>query len=183
MARGTQNDTVEETPSRILSLRGGAFSHTWTETGVRNMLIKFRNVSGRGVRNPIRWGDGDDVHVAVCSPYATKLYEQTFMEDPSSKHHSLFNDVMDTGSGSEFMSLVGIDWDADMRATWAMLRSGDVAGLNDGVDPTPSYDEFLESHAADLIDFSDLHMCVSREIDATFRSLSARLTKATREQQ
>lgn len=147
------------------------------------MLIKFKNVSGRGVRNPIRWGDGDDVHVAVCSTYALKLYQQAFIEDPSSKHHSLINDVMDTGDGDEFLSLVGIDWDADMRATWAMMRSADVAGLNDGVDPIPSYDELLEAHAADLIDFSDLHVCVSREIDATFRALSARLAKAAREQE
>lgn len=147
------------------------------------MLIKFKNVSGRGVHNPIRWGDGDDVHYAVCSTYALKLYQQTFLEDPSSKHHSLINDVMDTGEGSEFLSLVGIDWDADMRAAWAMMRSADVAGLNDGVDPIPSYDELLEAHAADLIDFSDLHLCVSREIDATFRALSSRLAKAAREQE
>lgn len=147
------------------------------------MLIKFKNVSGRGVKNPLRWGDGDDIHYAVCSTYALKLYQQTFIEDPSSKHHSLINDVMDTGDGSEFMSLVGIDWDADMRAAWAMMRSADVAGLNDGVDPTPSYDQMLADHAADIIDFSDLHMCVSREIDATFRTLSARLAKATREQE
>lgn len=146
------------------------------------MLIKFKNVSGRRVKNPLRWGDGDDIHYAVCSTYALKLYQQTFIEDPSSKHHSLINDVMDTGDGSEFMSLVGIDWDADMRAAWAMMRSADVAGLNDGVDPTPSYDQMLADHAADIIDFSDLHMCVSREIDATFRTLSARLAKATREQ-
>lgn len=147
------------------------------------MLIKFKNVSGRGVKNPLRWGDGDDIHYAVCSTYALKLYQQTFIEDPSSKHHSLINDVMDTGDGSEFMSLVGIDWDADMRATWAMMRSADVVGLNDGVDPTPSYDQMLADHAADIIDFSDLHMCVSREIDATFRTLSARLAKAAREQE
>jgi hypothetical protein len=147
------------------------------------MLIKFKNASGRGVRNPIRWGEGDDVHMAVCSTYALKLYQQTFLEDPSSKHHSLINDVMDTGEGSEFLSLVGIDWDADMRATWAMMRSADVAGLNDGVEPTPSYEALLEAHAADLIDFSDLHLCVSREIDATFRALSARLAKAAREQE
>lgn len=149
------------------------------------MLIKYKNASGRGVRNPLRWGDGDDEHVAVCSPYAIKLYEQTFIEDPSSKHHSLINDVMDTGEEGDvtFSALVGIDWDADMRATWAMLRSGDVAGLNRGLEPIPSYEEFIESHAADIIDFSDLHMCVSREIDATFRTLSARLAKAGREQQ
>lgn len=147
------------------------------------MLIKFKNVSGRRVKNPLRWGDGDDIHYAVCSTYALKLYQQTFIEDPSSKHHSLINDVMDTGDGSEFMSLVGIDWDADMRAAWAMMRSADVAGLNDGVDPTPSYDQMLADHAADIIDFSDLHMCVSREIDATFRTLSARLAKAAREQE
>lgn len=147
------------------------------------MLIKFKNVSGRGVKNPLRWGDGDDIHYAVCSTYALKLYQQTFIEDPSSKHHSLINDVMDTGDGSEFMSLVGIDWDADMRAAWAMMRSADVAGLNDGVAPTPSYDQMLADHAADIIDFSDLHMCVSREIDATFRTLSARLAKAAREQE
>jgi hypothetical protein len=147
------------------------------------MLIKFKNVSGRGVKNPLRWGDGDDIHYAVCSTYALKLYQQTFIEDPSSKHHSLINDVMDTGDGSEFMSLVGIDWDADMRAAWAMMRSADVAGLNDGVDPTPSYEQMLADHAADIIDFSDLHMCVSREIDATFRTLSARLAKAAREQE
>lgn len=147
------------------------------------MLIKFKNASGRGVKNPLRWGDGDDIHYAVCSTYALKLYQQTFIEDPSSKHHSLINDVMDTGDGSEFMSLVGIDWDADMRAAWAMMRSADVAGLNDGVEPTPSYDQMLADHAADIIDFSDLHMCVSREIDATFRTLSARLAKAAREQE
>lgn len=147
------------------------------------MLIRYKNASGRGVRNPLRWGEGDDEHVAVCSVYALKLYEQAFMEDPSSKHHSLINDVMDTGDGSEtsFSALVGIDWDADMRATWAMLRSGDVAGLNRGLEPIPDYDEFVMAHAADVIDFSDLHMCVSREIDATFRSLSARLAKAARE--
>lgn len=147
------------------------------------MLIKFKNVSGRGVHNPVRWGDGDDVHIAVCSTYALKLYQQTFLEDQSSKHHSLINDVMDTGDGPEFLSLVGIDWEADMRAAWAMMRSADVAGLNDGVDPIPSYEEMLEAHAADLIDFSDLHMCVSKEIDATFRALSARLAKAAREQE
>ena len=147
------------------------------------MLIKFKNATGRGVRNPLRWGDGDDVHYAVCSTYALKLYQQTFIEDPSSKHHSLINDVMDTGDGTEFLSLVGIDWDADMRATWAMMRSADVAGLNDGVDPIPSYDELIEAHAADVIDFSDLHVCVSREIDATFRALSARLAKEARKKE
>lgn len=148
------------------------------------MLIKYKNVTSRGVHNPLRWGDGDDVHVAVCSMYALRLYEQAFMDDPASKHHSLINDVMDTGESgdSTFSALIGIDWDADMRATWAMLRSGDVAGLNKGVDPTPDYEEFIESHAADIIDFADLHMCVSREIDATFRTLSARLAKAGREQ-
>ena len=62
-----------------------------------------------------------------------------------------------------------------------MLRSGDVAGLNAGVDPVPDYNEFIESHAADIIDFSDLHVCVTREIDSTFRTLSARLAKAERE--
>lgn len=147
------------------------------------MLIKFKNASGRGVRNPIRWGEGDDVHMAVCSTYALKLYQQAFIEDPSSKHHSLINDVMDTGDGNEFLSIVGIDWDADMRATWAMMRSADVAGLNEGVDPIPSYAEMIEAHAADVIDFSDLHVCVSKEIDATFRALSARLAKAAREQE
>lgn len=146
------------------------------------MLIKYKNAVARGLRNPLRYGDGDDVHVAVCSVYALKLYQQTFMESPDSKHHSLINDVMDTGSDTDtFSALVGIDWDADMRATWAMLRSGDVAGLNDGVDPIPDYDTFIESHAADIIDFSDLHMCVSKEIDATFRALSARLAKAERD--
>lgn len=147
------------------------------------MLIKFKNARGRGVRNPLRWGDGDDEHVAVCSPYALKLYEQAFMEDVVSKHHSLVNDVMDTGDGTDttFSALVGIDWDADMRATWAMLRAADVAGLNGSVEPTPSYAELIEAHAADLIDFGDLHMCVSREIDATFRSLTARLAKAAQE--
>lgn len=148
------------------------------------MLIKFKNVATRGVRNPLRYGDGDDVHVAVCSMYAIKLYEQAFIEEPASKHHSLINDVMDTGDVGDatFSALVGIDWDADMRATWAMLRSGDVAGLNSGVDQTPDYDEFIKSHAADIIDFSDLHMCVTKEIDATFRTLSARFAKAEREQ-
>ena len=89
------------------------------------MLIKFKNASGKGIHNPLRWGEGDDVHVAVCSMYALKLYEQAFMEEPASKHHSLINDVMDTGEDGEgtFSALVGIDWDADMRATWAMLRS------------------------------------------------------------
>lgn len=149
------------------------------------MLIRYKSATGRGVRNPLRYGDGDDVHVAVCSMYAIKLYEQAFMDNPSSKHHSLINDVMDTGEADDmtFSALVGIDWDADMRATWAMLRSGDVAGLNKGVDPIPDYEEFIESHAADIIDFSDLHTCVTREIDATFRALSARLAKAAREQQ
>lgn len=149
------------------------------------MLIRYKNATGRGVRNPLRYGDGDDVHVAVCSMYAIKMYEQAFMENPSSKHHSLINDVMDTGEADDmtFSALVGIDWDADMRATWAMLRSGDVAGLNKGVDPIPDYEEFIESHAADIIDFSDLHTCVTREIDATFRALSSRLAKAAREQQ
>jgi hypothetical protein len=115
--------------------------------------------------------------------YAIKLYEQAFIEEPASKHHSLINDVMDTGEDGDgtFSALVGIDWDADMRATWAMLRSGDVAGLNDGVEQTPDYEEFVQSHAADIIDFSDLHMCVSREIDATFRSLATRIAKAGRE--
>ena len=148
------------------------------------MLIRYKNATGRGIHNPLRWGDGDDVHVAVCSVYALKAYEQAFLEDPNSKHHSLINDVMDTGDDGDgtFSALVGIDWDADMRATWAMLRSGDVAGLNRNVDPVPDYDEFLEQHAADIIDFSDLHVCVSKEIDATFRTLSTRLAKAAREQ-
>jgi len=149
------------------------------------MLIKYKNVTGRGIHNPLRYGDGDDVHVAVCSMYAIKLYEQAFMEEPASKHHSLINDVMDTGDSGDttFSALVGIDWDADMRATWAMLRSGDVAGLNSGVDPIPDYNEFIMSHAADIIDFADLHLCVSREIDATFRTLSARLAKAAGREQ
>lgn len=147
------------------------------------MFIKFKNVTGKGIHNPLRWGEGDDVHVAVCSMYALKLYEQAFMEEPASKHHSLINDVMDTGEDGEgtFSALVGIDWDADMRATWAMLRSADVAGLNKGVDPIPDYAELIESHAADIIDFSDLHECVTKEIDATFRTLSARFAKAARE--
>ena len=129
------------------------------------MLIKFKNASGKGIHNPLRWGEGDDVHIAVCSMYALKLYEQAFMEEPASKHHSLINDVMDTGEDGEgtFSALVGIDWDADMRATWAMLRSADVAGLNKGVDPIPDYAELIESHAADIIDFSDLHECAARE--------------------
>ena len=146
------------------------------------MLIKYKNATGRGLHNPLRWGDGDDVHIAVCSLYALKLYEQAFMEDAASKHHSLINDVMDTGDDeTTFSALVGIDWDADMRATWAMLRSADVAGLNRGVEPVPDYEEFVKSHAADIIDFSDLHTCVTKEIDATFRALSARLAKAERE--
>lgn len=147
------------------------------------MLIKFKNASGKGIHNPLRWGEGDDVHIAVCSMYALKLYEQAFMEEPASKHHSLINDVMDTGEDGEgtFSALVGIDWDSDMRATWAMLRSADVAGLNKGVDPIPDYAELIESHAADIIDFSDLHECVTKEIDATFRTLSARFAKAARE--
>lgn len=146
------------------------------------MLIKYKNATGRGLHNPLRWGDGDDVHIAVCSLYALKLYEQAFMEDASSKHHSLINDVMDTGDDeTTFSALVGIDWDADMRATWAMLRSADVAGLNREVEPIPDYEEFVKSHAADIIDFSDLHTCVTKEIDATFRALSARLAKAERE--
>lgn len=147
------------------------------------MLIKYKNATGRGIHNPLRWGDGDDVHVAVCSPYAVKLYEQAFVEDPNSKHHDLLNDVMDTGDDGDgtFSALVGLDWDADMRATWAMLRAGDVGGLNKDVEPIPSYDELIEAHAADIIDYSDLHMCVTKEIDATFRTLSARLAKAGRE--
>lgn len=152
------------------------------------MLIRFKNVKNaptRGIRNPIRWGEGDDEHYAVCSVYALKLYQQEFLEDPSSKHHSLINDVMDTGDDGDgtFSALVGIDWEADMRAAWAMMRSADVAGLNDKVEPTPSYEDMIEEHAADTIDFSDLHMCVSQEIEATFRSLSTRLAKVAREQQ
>lgn len=148
------------------------------------MLIKYKNATGRGLHNPLRYGDGDDEHVAVCSMYALRLYEQAFMEEPASKHHSLINDVMDTGDDGDgtFSALVGIDWDADMRATWAMLRSGDVAGLNKGLDPIPDYQEFIEAHAADIIDFSDLHYCVTKEIDATFRTLTAKLAKAGREQ-
>ena len=148
------------------------------------MLIKYKNASGRGVHNPLRYGDGDDVHVAVCSLYALRIYEQAFMENQSSKHHSLINDVMDTGDDGEgtFSALVGIDWDADMRATWAMLRAGDVGGLNKDVDPIPDFDEFIETHAADIIDFSDLHTCVTLEINSTFRTLTARLAKAEREQ-
>lgn len=148
------------------------------------MLIRYKNAVGRGLHNPLRWGDGDDTHVAVCSVYALRLYEQAFLEDPASRHHSLINDVMDTGEEGEgtFSALVGIDWDADMRATWAMLRAGDVAGLNAGLDPIPGYDEFVEAHAADIIDFSDLHLCVTKEIDATFRTLAARFAKARREQ-
>lgn len=148
------------------------------------MLIKYKNATARGIHNPLRYGDGDDVYVAVCSVYALRIYEQAFMEDPASKHHSLINDVMDTGEDGNgtFSALLGIDWDADMRATWAMLRSGDVAGLNAGVEPIPGYDEFVQSHAADIIDFYDLHMCVTKEIDSTFRTLSARLAKVGREQ-
>lgn len=148
------------------------------------MLIKYKNATGRGLHNPLRYGDGDDEHVAVCSVYALRIYEQAFMEEPASKHHSLINDVMDTGDDGDgtFSALVGIDWDADMRATWAMLRSGDVAGLNKGLDLIPDYQEFIEAHAADIIDFSDLHYCVTKEIDATFRTLTARLAKAGREQ-
>lgn len=144
------------------------------------MLIKFKNVPTRGVHNPLKWGSGTDVHVAVCSPYALKLYEQTFMEDPASKHHALFNDVLDTGDDGEgtFSAFIGIDWDADMRATWAMLRAGDVGGLNDDVDPTPSYQELLDMHAADTIDISDLHECVSKEVESSFRTLTTRLSKA-----
>lgn len=150
------------------------------------MLIKYKNAAGRGVRNPLRYGDGDDIHFAVCSMYAIKMYEQAFLEDMFSKHHSLINDVMDTGDDddvSTFSTLVGIDWDADMKATWAMLRAGDIAGLNDGVEPIPDYEEFVKSHAGDIIDFSDLHACVMREIDSTFRSLSAKLAKEARKQQ
>lgn len=149
------------------------------------MLIKYKNATGRGLHNPLRWGDGDDTYVAVCSMYALRLYEQAFLEEPASKHHSLINDVMDTGEATDstFSALIGIDWDADMRATWAMLRAGDVAGLNRGLDPIPDYMEFIEQHAADIIDFSDLHFCVTKEIEATFRTLTARFAKAEREQQ
>lgn len=147
------------------------------------MLIRYKNATGRGIRNPLRYGDGDDEHVAVCSTYALKMYEQAFMEEPASKHHSLINDVMDTGEVADntFSSLVGLDWDADMRATWAMLRAGDAGGLNDDVDPIPSYEEFIEAHAVDIVDFVDLHLCVSKEVNATFRSLATRLAKAERE--
>lgn len=150
------------------------------------MLIKFKNaVSDGKFNNPVRWGDGDDLHVAVCSPYALKLYHQTFADDPLLRYHNLTDDVMDTGDdgGAAFTSLVGIDWEVDMKAAWAMIRSADVAGLNDGVGPVPDIDRLIDEHAGDLIDFSDLHACVVNEIDATFRTLTARIADVGREQQ
>lgn len=148
------------------------------------MLIKFLNAAEDGnFSNPLRWGDGDDVHVAVCSMYALKIYEEAFMEDPVSKHHSLINDLRDTNAkDGTFSSFLGIDWDVDMRAAWAMLRAGDVSGRNKDVKPIPNYDELIKAHAGDTIDFYDLHMCVEEESGALFRSLSARLAEIEREQ-
>lgn len=143
------------------------------------MLIKYLNVPKRGLRNPIRYGKGDDVHIAACSPYALKVYEQAFMEDPASEHHKLIEDTLDTGDSNEFMSILGVNWDADMRATWAMIRAADMAGLNEGVEPVPAdYMDFLKEHAADYVDFLDLHDVVAKAVEATFPSLSTRLAKA-----
>ena len=137
------------------------------------MIIRFKHVT-KGGRHPwervtIQYGEGKDEHVAVCNLYAFSLYEKAFANDPSSKHHSLVDDVTDIEDNGGTLSTLNINWDADSRALWAMLRAGDEMGLNREVDAIPlSHDEWFEERKADDIDIFHLHQLLNKEIDATF---------------
>ena len=137
------------------------------------MIIKFKHVikSGRKPweRNPIQYGEGKDEHIAVCNLYAFSLYEKAFADDPSSKHHSLVDDVTDIEDTGGTLSALNINWDADSRALWAMLRAGDEMGLNNEVEPIPlSHEKWFDEHKMDDIDIFHLHQLIQKEIDATF---------------
>ena len=137
------------------------------------MIIKFKHVTKSGrkpwERNSIQYGESKDVHVAVCNLYAFSLYEKAFADDPSSKHHSLVDDVTDIENTGGTMSALNINWDADSRALWAMLRAGDEMGLNNEVDPIDlSHEKWFDEHKMDDIDIFHLHQLIQREIDATF---------------
>lgn len=137
------------------------------------MIIKFKHVTKGGrkpwERSSIQYGEGKDVHTAVCNLYAFSLYEKAFAENPSSKHHSLVDDVTDIEDTGGTLSALNINWDADSRALWAMLRAGDEMGLNKEVDSIPlDHETWFDEHKADDIDIFHLHQLLQKEIDATF---------------
>lgn len=141
--------------------------------GEGNLIIKFRHVTKSG-RKPwekasIQYGEGKDEHVAVCNLYAFSLYEKAFADSPSSKHHALVDDVTDVEDTGGTLGVLNINWDADSRALWAMLRAGDEMGLNKEVEPVAlNHEEWFDAHKADDIDIFHLHQLLQKEIDATF---------------
>lgn len=139
----------------------------------KSVIIKFKHVTKSGRkpwdRNSIQYGEGKDEHVAVCNLYAFSIYEKAFADDPSSRHKSLVDDVTDIPDTGGTLSVMNINWDADSRALWAMLRAGDEMGLNREVEPVPlNHVEWFDDHKADDVDIFHLHQLLQKEIDATF---------------
>ena len=137
------------------------------------MIIKFKHVTKSGrkpwERREIRYGEGDGVYTAVCNLYAFSIYEKAFADDPSSRHKSLVDDVTDIPDTGGTLSVMNINWDADSRALWAMLRAGDEMGLNEPECRVPlDHNEWFDEHKTDDIDIFHLHQLLNKEIDATF---------------
>ena len=135
------------------------------------MLVRFKHVgegSDEWDSTPIRFGEGDDEHVAICAMKTFEFYEQAFREDPRSLHKSLVDDINNDAGD------LGFNLSADSRAFWAMLRVADMAGLNDSVAPVETdYDEFVNAHIVDDIDLFHRHYLINKEVDASFPSISA----------
>lgn len=137
------------------------------------MIIKFKHVTKSGrkpwERNTIQYGESKDEYTAVCNLYAFSLYEKAFADNDSSKHKSLVDDVTDIEDRGGTLGALNINWDADSRALWAMLRAGDEMGLNNEVEPIPlNHQKWFDEHKMDDIDIFHLHQLIQKEIDATF---------------
>lgn len=151
------------------------------------MLIHFKHVEdnreGESApdKGPLALGEGAEEATALCSMYTLTLYEQTFHSDIASKHKSIVDDLTDYGKaddGDPLGYLVATNWEAATRALWAMLKTGDEAGLNQR--PTPGYREWVKAHAGDDVDIYKMNALVSAELTACFPSLSALLDGASK---
>jgi hypothetical protein len=144
------------------------------------MIIHFKHVEDNKEgelsrdKGPLFFGDSTDEWTALCSLHTLTVYEQAFMNDPSSKHKSLVDDVTDYGSsddGTPLGKLLAANWEADARALWAMLRCGCEAGLN-GDKKIGEFHLWSRAHAGDDIDIYRLHLLLVKEIDACFPALA-----------
>lgn len=154
------------------------------------MRIHFKhvpdNADGEASRNkgPLVIGTSDEDWNAVCSIHTLTIYEQAFQNDPASAHKSLVDDITDfheSEQGDPLGKVIMANWEADIRALWAMLKCACEAGLNGDRD-VPQFQQWSREHAADDVDIYLLHLLTAQEVDATFPALTAATAELTQKQ-